>query len=55
MRIFSDELKRGKRYRYASTLVLMTVDGIAEIGIKYSPLAADSIMQGARELFNEDN
>jgi diguanylate cyclase (GGDEF)-like protein len=47
MRILSDELKRAKRYRYSSTLVMMTVDGIADIAIKYSPLAADSIMQGA--------
>jgi diguanylate cyclase (GGDEF)-like protein len=47
MRILSDELKRAKRYRYSSTLVMMTIDGIADIAIRFSPLAADSIMQGA--------
>jgi diguanylate cyclase (GGDEF)-like protein len=46
MRILRDELKRGKRYKYASVVLVVSIDGLSEILAKFNQLAVDSILQG---------
>ena len=46
MRIFKDEVKRAKRYRFPMSLVMVSVDGFAETNSRFGPLTGDSILKG---------
>ena len=46
MRIFKDEIKRAKRYRFPMSLVTLSVDGFAETNSRFGPLTGDSILKG---------
>jgi diguanylate cyclase (GGDEF)-like protein len=45
-RILSDEIKRGRRYKYPSIVVALTPDKLEEIRLTNGPLAVDGIYKG---------
>jgi diguanylate cyclase (GGDEF)-like protein len=45
-RIVKDEVKRAKRYRLPMSLLIITIDGFAEISGRYGVLTTDSILKG---------
>lgn len=45
-RILSDELKRGRRYKYPSVVVVVTPDKLDEVRLTNGPLAVDGIYKG---------
>ena len=53
MRIFKDEIKRAKRYRFPISLLMVSVDGFAETNSRFGPLTGDSNSQGRFQLTDE--
>jgi diguanylate cyclase (GGDEF)-like protein len=45
-RILGDEIKRGRRYKYASCVIAVTPDKLDEITLTNGPLAVDGIYKG---------
>lgn len=46
VRVLKDELKRSRRYKYATTVLLLRVDGFHEIQGKFGHLASNSVLKG---------
>jgi len=46
-RVLKDELKRSKRYKYNTALVMVRVDGFDEIIGRFGHLASDSVFKGS--------
>jgi diguanylate cyclase (GGDEF)-like protein len=46
VRILKDELKRSRRYKYATTVLLLRVDGFHEINGKFGHLASNGVLKG---------
>lgn len=53
MRIIKDEVRRAKRYKYAVSIVMVTIDGFKEISGKYGHFASDSVLKGLANLVME--
>lgn len=46
-RVLKDELKRSKRYKYNTAVVMVKIDGFDEILGRFGHLASDSVMKGS--------
>lgn len=45
-RIMNDEIRRGKRYKYASVILMVSPDNLQDVFLKLGQLAVDSIYKG---------
>lgn len=45
-RIMGDEIRRGKRYKYASVILMVSPDNLQDVFLKNGQLAVDSIYKG---------
>lgn len=46
VRIIKDELKRSRRYKYGTTVVMLRVDGFDEIAGRFGHLASNGVLKG---------
>lgn len=46
LRVLKDELKRSRRYKYGTTVLLLRIDGFPDISQKFGHLTANGVLKG---------